>query len=70
MEQQLDLTIDQINPDEDPMNIPTQLLWDQAQQQDQFALNVFQMLRNGAQCHSRIPLAKCKKRDRILYFRN
>lgn len=67
---QLDLTIYQISPDENPIDIPTQLLWDQAQQQDQIASNVFQMLRNGAWYYSGISLAECKKQNGILYFWN
>ncbi len=57
------------DPEEDPLDTPTQTLWDQAQASDQFAPQVLEMLRTGARHHNRIPLAECEERDQALYFR-
>lgn len=67
LEPQLDQGIP--NPDEDPADIPTQALWDQAENSDRFAPQVLEALRNGVRYHSRIPLAECEDRDNSLYFR-
>ena len=36
-EPQLDQPTDQVDPDQDPLDVPTQLLWEQAQLRDQVA---------------------------------
>ena len=69
-EPQLDLDSDQVAPDQDPMDVATQHLWNLAQDRDQFAPRILDMLANGARYHSGIQLAECEDRDGSLYFRN
>ena len=69
-ESQLDLDIDQLNENQDPMNVSNQLLWNQAQQRDKFTPRILKMLRDGDRYHSGIPLAECEERDKVLYFRD
>ncbi len=66
-EPQLDQT--PTDPEEDPLDTPTQTLWDQAQASDKFTPQVLDMLRAGARHHNRIPLAECEERDQALLFR-
>ena len=66
----LDLASDQVDPDQDPMDIATQNLWNTAQNRDQFAPRILNMLANGDRYHSGIQLAECENRDGVLYFRN
>ena len=58
-----------IDPDENLSDTPTHQLWDLANQSDEFAPQVLEMLRSGARYHSGIPLAECEERDGALYFR-
>ena len=67
LEPQLDLG--EPDPDNDPADVPTQTLWEQAESNDQFAPQVLEALRSGARHHSKIPLAECEERDNSLYFR-
>ena len=67
---QLDLVTDQLNPDNDPMDVATQDLWNRALDRDKFSPRVLEMLRNGSRYHSGIQLAECEDRNGILYFRN
>ena len=67
VEPQLDHEIPDVN--DDPADVPTQTLWDQAQVKDLFAPQVREALRSGARHHNRIPLAECEERDGSLYFR-
>ena len=69
-EPQLDQPADQTNPGQDPTDVPTQLLWEQALEQDQFSLKVLDMLRNNVRYHNGIQLAECEDKEGILYFRN
>ena len=69
-EPQLDPDSDQIASDNDPMDIPTDELWNQAIQRDRFAPKILVMLQNGTRYHSGIQLAECEDRDGVLYFRN
>ena len=69
-EPQLDLVTDQLNPDDDPMDVATQDLWNRALDRDKFSPRVLEMLRNGSRYHSGIQLAECEDRNGILYFRN
>ena len=65
-EPQLDQEI--LNSNEDPADIPTQTLWDQATSCDEFASQVLKALRNGVQYNSRIPLAEYENQVNSLYF--
>ena len=65
-EPQLDQEI--LNSNEDPADIPTQTLWDQATSRDEFASQVLEALHNGVQYNSRIPLTECENRANSLYF--
>ena len=58
------------DPEDDPADVPTQTLWEQAETQDQFAPQVLEALRSGARHHSQIPLAECEERNNSLYFRD
>ena len=58
------------DPDDDPTDVPTQTLWEQAESNDQFAPQVLEALRSGARHHNRIPLAECEERNNSLYFRD
>ena len=65
-EPQLDQEI--LNSNEDPADISTQTLWDQATSRDEFTSQVLKALRNGVQYNSRIPLTECKDQANSLYF--
>ena len=62
--------LDQGEPDlkDDPADVLTQTLWEQAETQDQFTLQVLKALCSEAQHHSQIPLTECKERNNSLYF--
>ena len=64
-EPQLDLVTDQLNPDDDPMDVATQDLWNRALDRDKFSPRVLEMLRNGSRYHSGIQLAECEDRNGI-----
>ena len=53
---------------DDPADVPTQTLWEQAETQDQFAPQVLKALCSEARHHSQIPLAECEERNNFLYF--
>ena len=57
-EPQLDQEI--LNSNEDPADIPTQMLWDQVTSRDEFTSQVLKALHNEVQYNSRIPLAECE----------
>ena len=57
-------------PDDDPADVPTQTLWDQAEARDTFGPRILEALRNGDRYHSKIPLAECEERNNTLYFRD
>lgn len=59
-----------LDPDDEPADVPTQTLWEQAESNDQFAPQVLEALRSGARHHSKIPLAECEERNNSLYFRD
>ena len=65
-EPQLDQEI--LNSNEDPADIPTQTLWDQATSRDEFASQVLKALHNEVQYNSRIPLTECEDQANSLYF--
>ena len=48
LEPQLDLTADQVAPDEDPLDILTETLWNQAKEKDKFAPLILKLLKDGA----------------------
>ncbi|KAI4219223.1 MAG: hypothetical protein L6R36_008474, partial [Xanthoria steineri] len=56
-------------PEEDPADVPTQSLWEEAEERDRFAPEILDALRSGARHYSRIPLAECEERNQSLYFR-
>ena len=60
----------EFDPDEDPADISTQTLWEQAENQNEFAPQVLEALRSGTRHHSKIPLAECEERNKSLYFRD
>ena len=64
--------LDQGEPDpkDDPADVPTQTLWEQAETQDQFAPQVLKALRSGARHYSQIPLTECEEQNNSLYFRD
>ena len=49
------------NPHKNPANIPTQTLWDQAESNDKFALQILKTLHSRAHHHNKIPLIECEK---------
>ena len=55
--------LDQETPDphEDPADTPTQTLWDQAESNDKFALQILKTLCSEACHHNRIPLTECEE---------
>ena len=65
-EPQLDQEI--LNSNEDPADIPTQTLWDQATSRNEFASQVLKALHNGVQYNSRISLTECENQVNSLYF--
>ena len=65
-EPQLDQEI--LNSNEDPADIPTQTLWDQATSRDEFTSQVLEALHNEVQYNSRIPLTECEDQANSLYF--
>ena len=65
-EPQLDQEI--LNSNEDPADIPTQTLWDQATSRDEFASQVLKALHNEVQYNSRISLTECENQANSLYF--
>ena len=69
-EPQLDQPTDQVNPDQDPLDVPTQLLWEQAQLRDQFASKILDAFHNNVRYHPKIQLAECENRDGVLYFQD
>ena len=56
------------NPHENPADTPTQTLWDQAESNDKFALQILKILCSGACHHNRIPLTECEECQNSLYF--
>ena len=69
-EPQLDQPTDQVDPDQDPLDVPTQLLWEQAQLPDQFASKLLDALHDNVRHHPKIQLAEYENRDGVLYFRD
>ena len=65
-EPQLDQEI--LNSNEDPADVPTQTLWDQATSRDEFTSQVLKALHNEVQYNSRIPLTECEDQANSLYF--
>ena len=65
-EPQLDQEI--LNSNEDPADIPTQTLWDQATSCNEFASQVLEALHNEVQYNSRISLTECENWVNSLYF--
>ena len=57
-----------LNSNEDPADIPTQTLWDQATSCNEFASQVLEALHNEVQYKSRIPLTECENQVNSLYF--
>ena len=69
-EPQLDLATDQTQPDDDPLDVPTETLWDLARERDKFAPLILKLLKEGARYHKGIPLAECEDRNGYLYFQD
>ena len=56
------------DPEDDPADVPTQTLWEQAETQDQFAPQVLKALCSEAWHHSQISLTECEEWNNFLYF--
>ena len=56
--------------EDDPADVLTQTLWEQAETQDQFAPQVLKALRSEAWHHSQISLAECEEQNNSLYFQD
>ena len=56
------------DPEDDPADVPTQTLWEQAETQDQFAPQVLEALCSEAWHHSQIPLTEYEEWNNFLYF--
>lgn len=69
-EPQLDLTTDQAQPDDDPLDVPTETLWYLARERDRFAPLILKLLKEGARYHKGIPLAEYEDRNGYLYSRD
>ena len=69
-EPQLNLATDQAQPNDDPLNVPTETLWDLARERDRFAPLILILLKEGARYHKGILLAECEDRNGYLYFRD
>ena len=65
---ELQLNQETSDPHEDSADTLTQTLWDQAESNDKFALQILETLCSEAHHHNRIPLAECEECQNSLYF--
>lgn len=48
LEPQLDLSTNQITPDNHPFNIPTETLWEQTREKDKLTPSILKLLKDGS----------------------
>ena len=59
-----------LDSEEDSVDVLTQTLWNQVEDNDKFAFQILEALCKKVQYHSKILLAECENLDNFLYFRD